>query len=170
MEPRNGSCREQGRKRTHSASPGPLNFTRRRNVDGPIDWRWLEENLGLFQEPAPGDRSTGKNSAEIVDLEAPSTSHGKGRLWTAQCPTTKKATERPVGVATPFLLPWSLMDRFAPVLKGISAGNSSWHRCSAVNREGAVPVPNVSAAQATARSEEAQEDQPGPSNISQQYR
>ncbi|XP_065302637.1 uncharacterized protein [Dermacentor albipictus] len=159
-----GSSRELGRKRTRSASPEPLNLIRRRNRDGTIDWRWLEEN-----EPAPGDRSCGTSPVEIVDLDAPSTSHGQGSLWREPSPPPKKAEQLPVGVATRFFPPRSLIDRFTPTLKGISAGNSSWHRRSGVNRESTVPMPNVSAPQATAPREGTQEGQPGSSNTSQRY-
>ncbi|XP_075534867.1 uncharacterized protein LOC142570355 isoform X2 [Dermacentor variabilis] len=165
MEPGDGgSSRQQGRKRTRSASPEPLNLIRRRNRDGTIDWRWLEEN-----EPAPGDRSSGTNPGEIVDLEAPSTSHGQGSLWREPSPPPKEPAQLPVGVATRFFPPWSLIDRFTPALKGISAGSSTWHRRSGVNRESTAPTPNVSSPQATAQWEETQEDQPGPSNVSRRY-
>ncbi|XP_054921076.1 uncharacterized protein [Dermacentor andersoni] len=165
MEPGNGgNSPEQRRKRTYSASSEPLNLIRRRNDDGTLDWRWLEEN-----EHAPGDRSCGTSSGEIADLEAPSTSHGRSRLWIEPSPPPKEVSEPPVGIATRFFPPSSLIDPFTPVLKGISAGNSTWHRRSGVNSESTVPMPNVSPTQATAPWEEAQEEQPGPSNMSKLY-
>ncbi|XP_070386282.1 uncharacterized protein [Dermacentor albipictus] len=163
MEPGNGgTSREQGRKRTRSDSPEPLNLMRRRNFDGTLDWRWMARELGLFQAAAPGDLGCGTSSGEVVDLDAPSTSHGQGSLWREPTPPPKNSAERPVGVATRFVPPRPLIDSSTPVLKGVSAGNATWHHRSGVAHESP-----VSASHATTPWEESQQDQPGPSDMSQ---
>ncbi|KAL1474503.1 hypothetical protein MTO96_020658 [Rhipicephalus appendiculatus] len=124
-----GASKKASRRRGRSCSPGPLEY-KPLNPDGTFYRRWLDQ-----QKARLGDgRDAGSPPGESDDLEAPSTSQGRGSLWT-EPPAPPEPPKRPVGVASPFISARLLLDRFSPAVRGLAVGSSPALRPSEDDRQ-----------------------------------
>ncbi|XP_037512191.1 uncharacterized protein LOC119388896 [Rhipicephalus sanguineus] len=125
-----GPSSEESRKRKCSSSPAAQTL-KRLNPDGTLNRRWLEQELVLLQVPCDGNETDVRNPpVESDDLDAPSTSRGRGALW-IEPPAPPEPPKRPVGVASPFISASVLVDRFTPAVTGLAVGSSPELRRSA---------------------------------------
>ncbi|XP_070384686.1 uncharacterized protein [Dermacentor albipictus] len=110
-------------------------------------------------QSSPGGQS-GASSGEIVNPETTLTPDVGRRLSTEPSAPQQEAPEPPAGVDPESFRLLLLLKRFTPVLLGTPAGQPTLPRGPEAERESTAPVPNESAPQPTAPSEEEEQDHP----------